>query len=162
MLCEVTDTTVIDDPMTGRSATPTTGSRTDRRDRAIRLANELCDLVQVRSGPARHHRPDPHPCHPAASAEWLRANRRSPNGSGAPIRYLPHALTQGRGSFRGGRARRGRDTEDVGGPPLPVDQCLGEVGQPQLVAAGVAAERGERVVHVQLGRNGPGCPWPVR
>ena len=51
VLCEVTDPTVIDDPMTGRSATPTTGSRTDRRDRAIRLANELCDLVQVRSGP---------------------------------------------------------------------------------------------------------------
>ena len=38
------------DPMTGRSATPTNGSRTNRRDRAIRLANELCDLVQVRSG----------------------------------------------------------------------------------------------------------------
>ena len=37
--------------MTGRSATPAIGSRTDRRDRAIRLANELCDLVQVRSGP---------------------------------------------------------------------------------------------------------------
>jgi len=50
VLCEVTDTTVIDDPMTGRSAAPTIGSRTDRRDRAIRLANELCDLVQVRSG----------------------------------------------------------------------------------------------------------------
>ncbi len=36
--------------MTGRSAAPTIGSRTDRRDRAIRLADELCDLVQVRSG----------------------------------------------------------------------------------------------------------------
>jgi hypothetical protein len=50
VLCEVTDPTVIDDPMTGRSAAPTVGSLTDRRDRAIRLANELCDLVQVRSG----------------------------------------------------------------------------------------------------------------
>ena len=51
VLCEITDPAVIDNPMTGRSATPTTGTRTDRRDRAIRLANELCDLVQVRSGP---------------------------------------------------------------------------------------------------------------
>ncbi len=50
VLCEVTDTTVIDDPMTGRSVAPTAGSRTNRRDRAIRLANEECDLVQVRSG----------------------------------------------------------------------------------------------------------------
>jgi len=48
VLCEITDPAVIDNPMTGRSATPVTGS--DRRDRAIRLANELCDLVQVRSG----------------------------------------------------------------------------------------------------------------
>jgi hypothetical protein len=36
--------------MTGRSTTPT-GTGANRRDRAIRLANELCDLVQVRSGP---------------------------------------------------------------------------------------------------------------
>jgi anti-sigma regulatory factor (Ser/Thr protein kinase) len=50
VLCEVTDATVIDNPMIGRSATPTIGSLADRRDRAIRLANELCDLVQVRSG----------------------------------------------------------------------------------------------------------------
>ena len=49
VLCDITDTTVIDDPMTGRS-TPTIGSLTDRRDRAIRQANDLCDLVQVRSG----------------------------------------------------------------------------------------------------------------
>ena len=49
VLCEITDPAVIDDPMTGRSATPATGD--GRRDRAIRLANELCDLVQVRSGP---------------------------------------------------------------------------------------------------------------
>jgi len=47
VLCEITDPAVIDNPMTGRSATPVTGA--DRRDRAIRLANELCDLVQVRS-----------------------------------------------------------------------------------------------------------------
>ena len=52
MLCEITDRAVIDNPMTGRSATPaTTGTGADRRDRAIRLANQLCDLVQVRSGP---------------------------------------------------------------------------------------------------------------
>ena len=50
VLCEVTDATVIDNPMIGRSAKPTIGSLADRRDRAIRLANELCDLVQVRSG----------------------------------------------------------------------------------------------------------------
>ena len=49
VLCEITDPAVIDNPMTGRSATPATGA--DRRDRAIRQANELCDLVQVRSGP---------------------------------------------------------------------------------------------------------------
>jgi len=48
VLCEITDPAVIDNPMTGRSATPATGA--DRRDRAIRRANELCDLVQVRSG----------------------------------------------------------------------------------------------------------------
>ena len=48
VLCEITDPAVIDNPMTGRSATPVTGA--DRRDRAIRRANELCDLVQVRSG----------------------------------------------------------------------------------------------------------------
>ena len=51
VLCEITDPAVIDNPMIGRSATPTPGTVTDRRDRAIRLANELCDLVQVRSGP---------------------------------------------------------------------------------------------------------------
>ncbi len=50
VLCDVTDTTVIDDPMTGRSASPATGTGTGWRDSAIRLANELCDLVQVRSG----------------------------------------------------------------------------------------------------------------
>ena len=52
LLCEITDSAVIDSPTTGRSATPTTtGTGGDRRDNAIRLANELCDLVQVRSGP---------------------------------------------------------------------------------------------------------------
>ena len=52
VLCEITDRAVIDNPMTGRSATPAwTGTGADRRDRAIRLANQLCDLVQVRSGP---------------------------------------------------------------------------------------------------------------
>jgi hypothetical protein len=48
VLCEITDPAVIDNPMTGRAATPATSA--DRRDRAIRQANELCDLVQVRSG----------------------------------------------------------------------------------------------------------------
>ena len=46
VLCEITDPAVIDNPMTGRS-----GTGGGRRDRSIRLANELCDLVQVRSCP---------------------------------------------------------------------------------------------------------------
>jgi hypothetical protein len=48
LVCEVTDPGTIDDPMIGR--------HTDRarapRDRAARLANELCDLVQIRSSTA--------------------------------------------------------------------------------------------------------------
>jgi len=51
VLCEITDPAVLDNPMTGRSATPTTGTGVNPRDRSIRLANDLCDLVQVRSGP---------------------------------------------------------------------------------------------------------------
>ena len=51
MLCEITDPAVIDNPMTGRVRRTRHGTVVDRRDRAIRLANELCDLVQVRSGP---------------------------------------------------------------------------------------------------------------
>jgi len=49
LICEVVDPGTVDDPMIGRRvAMGTDGSR----DRAIRLANELCDLVQVRSGSA--------------------------------------------------------------------------------------------------------------
>ena len=53
--CEITDPADIDNPMIGRAAAgPPVGSSVTLdgpRDRAIRLANELCDLVQVRSGP---------------------------------------------------------------------------------------------------------------
>jgi hypothetical protein len=45
LICEVTDPTTVHDPMVGRGA----GAHS-ARDRAVRLANELCDLVQVRSG----------------------------------------------------------------------------------------------------------------
>jgi hypothetical protein len=49
LICEVVDPGTVDDPMIGRhAAMGANGSR----DRAIRLANELCDLVQVRSGSA--------------------------------------------------------------------------------------------------------------
>ena len=51
VLCEITDPAVLANPMTGRCATPTTGTGVNPRDRSIRLANDLCDLVQVRSGP---------------------------------------------------------------------------------------------------------------
>jgi predicted small metal-binding protein len=46
LVCDVDDAGVIDDPMVGRSATVVG----QPREREIRLANELCDLVQVRSG----------------------------------------------------------------------------------------------------------------
>ena len=47
LICEVVDPGTVEDPMIGRrAAMGASGSR----DRAIRLANELCDLVQVRSG----------------------------------------------------------------------------------------------------------------
>jgi predicted small metal-binding protein len=45
VVCEVVDRTVITDVLVGRSGPP----NTQPRDRDIRLANELCDLVQVRS-----------------------------------------------------------------------------------------------------------------
>jgi anti-sigma regulatory factor (Ser/Thr protein kinase) len=45
VVCEVGDRGTIDDPLVGRSAT----FGPQHRDRGIRLANELCDLVQVRS-----------------------------------------------------------------------------------------------------------------
>lgn len=45
VICEVGDRGTIDDPLVGRSAT----FGPAHRDRGIRLANELCDLVQVRS-----------------------------------------------------------------------------------------------------------------
>jgi hypothetical protein len=47
LICEVIDPGTVEDPMIGRrAAMGANGSR----DRAIRLANELCDLVQLRSG----------------------------------------------------------------------------------------------------------------
>lgn len=45
VVCEVGDRGEIDDPLIGRSA----GFGPHGRERGIRLANELCDLVQVRS-----------------------------------------------------------------------------------------------------------------
>jgi len=45
MVCEVGDRGVVDDPLIGRSSS----LRPQSRERGIRLANELCDLVQVRS-----------------------------------------------------------------------------------------------------------------
>ena len=45
VVCEVSDPDTVPDPMIGRGAGPRTV-----RDRAIRVANDLCDLVQVRSG----------------------------------------------------------------------------------------------------------------
>lgn len=48
LVCEVRDDGVICDPMVGRGTTLVAQTR----DRSIRLANELCDLVQVRSGTA--------------------------------------------------------------------------------------------------------------
>jgi len=47
VVCEVVDRAVITDVMVGRRGLATT----QPRDRDIRLANELCDLVQVRSNP---------------------------------------------------------------------------------------------------------------
>ena len=48
LVCQLDDAGIIDDPMIGRSASAPPRSR----ERSIRLANELCDLVQVRSGAA--------------------------------------------------------------------------------------------------------------
>jgi hypothetical protein len=46
LICQVTDLGTVDDPMIGRAglAGPSRG-----RERAIRLANDLCDLVQIRT-----------------------------------------------------------------------------------------------------------------
>jgi hypothetical protein len=46
LICEVTDAATVRDPMVGRGARSSSA-----RDRAVRLANEMCDLVQVSSGP---------------------------------------------------------------------------------------------------------------
>ena len=48
LVCEISDDGVIDDPLVGRSipSTQRTGGR------GLWLANQLCDLVQLRSGPA--------------------------------------------------------------------------------------------------------------
>ena len=48
VVCEVGDPVEVDDPLIGRSAS--FGPRS--RERGIRLANHLCDLVQVRSNPS--------------------------------------------------------------------------------------------------------------
>src|SRR5699024_5941683 len=45
VVCEVADRAVIGNPLVGRAERPTT----QPHDRDVRLANELCDLVQVRS-----------------------------------------------------------------------------------------------------------------
>jgi predicted small metal-binding protein/anti-sigma regulatory factor (Ser/Thr protein kinase) len=45
MVCEVDDRGLVDDPLIGRASS----LRPQSRERGIRLANELCDLVQVRS-----------------------------------------------------------------------------------------------------------------
>ena len=45
LVCEIDDHGVIDNPMVGRSGLGSPGGR----DHGIRLANDLCDLVQVRS-----------------------------------------------------------------------------------------------------------------
>jgi len=45
-VCEVGDAGVVDDAQIGRRS----GFAAPSRERGIRLANELCDLVQVRSG----------------------------------------------------------------------------------------------------------------
>jgi len=45
IVCEVGDRGLVDDPLIGRAST----LRPQSRERGIRLANELCDLVQVRS-----------------------------------------------------------------------------------------------------------------
>ena len=47
LVCEVTDPDTVHDPTSGRRA-----GTFSLRDRALRLANETCDLVQVRSGRA--------------------------------------------------------------------------------------------------------------
>ena len=49
LVCEVTDPGMVTDPMIGRGSA---AGPSQSRDRAVRLANELCDLVQVRSGSA--------------------------------------------------------------------------------------------------------------
>ncbi len=45
LICQIDDTTTLVDPLVGRSST----LPVDGPERGIRLANELCDLVQVRS-----------------------------------------------------------------------------------------------------------------
>jgi predicted small metal-binding protein len=49
LICQVTDPGTVHDPLIGRSAPVVPGGG---RDRAIRLANELCDLTQVRASAA--------------------------------------------------------------------------------------------------------------
>jgi hypothetical protein len=46
LICEVVDDTVIDDPLIGRRAPR------DGEDDSLWIANQMCDLVQVRSSSA--------------------------------------------------------------------------------------------------------------
>ena len=67
VLCEITDPAVIDNPMTGRSATATGDGR---RDRGIRVANATLRPGAGPVPPGRHHRTGTHPTvnHPTGTA----------------------------------------------------------------------------------------------
>ena len=69
VICEITDPGRVDDPMIGRRVGITALSP---RERAVRLANELCDLVQVRSGSTG-----------TTTRVHLRVTRSAPAGSDA-------------------------------------------------------------------------------
>ena len=55
LLCEIRDAGRIDDPLVGRREI----DWEDERGRGLWMANQLCDLVQIRFGPPGHD--DPHP-----------------------------------------------------------------------------------------------------
>ena len=54
LVCEIRDAGRIQDPLVGR----TLPAWDDEGGRGLWMANHLCDLVQVRSEPLRHYRPD--------------------------------------------------------------------------------------------------------